>query len=128
MVIERLLTMIPSFIIMAKIIKPGIEGIMISLSMTIINLNQFVMRNALGTFVNDHFVGITNATIDQYWILALIELIFKILPFFYIYCLVPSNDSINELQDKYIQMSKYAEETGTNSSKVKPGPAGSSQI
>ena len=52
-VIERLLTMIPSFIIMAKIIKPGVEGIMISLMMTIINLNQFTIRTLFGTLIND---------------------------------------------------------------------------
>ena len=37
--IERIMTMLPSHIIMAKIIKPGVEGSMLSLTGTIINLN-----------------------------------------------------------------------------------------
>lgn len=38
-VLERMLTIIPSFVIMAKTIPPGVEGTMISLTMTLINLN-----------------------------------------------------------------------------------------
>jgi hypothetical protein len=38
-VLERTLTMIPSFIIMAKVIPPGVEGTMVSIFTTIINLN-----------------------------------------------------------------------------------------
>ena len=89
--------MIPSFIIMAKIIKPGVEGIMISLTMTIINLNQFTLRTLLGTFINDQFVGVDNESIDRIWILIIIELGFKLIPFFYIYCLVPTNESVQQV-------------------------------
>ena len=38
-VIERLLVMLPAFIIMAKIIPPGLEGTMMSLTATMINLS-----------------------------------------------------------------------------------------
>ena len=37
--VERIMTMLPSFIIMAKIIKPGVEGTMLALTGTIINMN-----------------------------------------------------------------------------------------
>jgi hypothetical protein len=83
--------MIPSFIIMAKVIPPGIEGTMVSLFTTIINLNQFTIKTAFGTWVNDKFVGITNDNIDKYWILAIIETVGKLVPLLYIYCLVPTN-------------------------------------
>ena len=96
-VLERLLTMIPSFIIMAKIIPPGVEAFMVSISMTIITLNQFTMRQILGTFINSRFVGVTNDTIERYWVLALIETIFKLLPFIYIYFLCPRNSVVHAL-------------------------------
>lgn len=38
-VVERLMDIYPSIIIMGKIIPPGIEGCMISMTFTIINLN-----------------------------------------------------------------------------------------
>lgn len=56
--------MIPSFIIMAKVIPPGIEGTMSSLFTTIININQFILKAALATFINDKYVGIDNNSID----------------------------------------------------------------
>ena len=37
--IERMMSLVPSFIIMGKIIPPGVEGTMISLTATIININ-----------------------------------------------------------------------------------------
>lgn len=49
---------------MAKVIPPGIEGTMVSLFTTIINLNQFTIKTAFGTWVNDKYVGITNDNID----------------------------------------------------------------
>ena len=76
---------------MAKVIKPGVEGIMISLTMMIIDINQFQIRNALGIWINDTFVGVTNETIDRYWCLELIGLGFKLVPLLYIWCLLPTN-------------------------------------
>jgi hypothetical protein len=89
--------MIPSFIIMAKVIPPGVEGTMVSLFTTIVNLNQFTIKTALGSYINDRFVGVTNSNIEKYWVLSIIETVGKLLPLMYIYLLVPTNDEVNEL-------------------------------
>ena len=88
-VIEKLLVMLPNFIIMAKIIPPGIEGTMMSLTDTIINLGQFTLRQLFGVILNDVFVGCTKEKIDLFWILCVIQLACKIIPFVYISQLVP---------------------------------------
>ena len=64
--VERMLTIIPSFIIMAKIIPPGVEGTMSALTATIINLSNFLIRIAFGVFLNDRFVGVTNENMEKY--------------------------------------------------------------
>lgn len=102
-VLERVLTLIPSFVIMAKVIPAGVEGTMVSLFTTIINLNQFTIKSVSGTFINDRFVGLDTSNIDKYWILAIIETVFKVFPIFYIYLLVPKNDEVSDLQNKYIE-------------------------
>jgi hypothetical protein len=43
-VLEKMMVVLPSFIIMAKTTPPGVEAIMISLTMTIINLNLTILR------------------------------------------------------------------------------------
>ena len=90
-VVERILTVIPSFIIMAKSIPPGVEGTIVSLTMTIINLNQFILRSFFGTFINDHFVGVTKEHLDRFYILCLINFAFKWMPLFFIWKLIPKN-------------------------------------
>ena len=96
-VVERMLTIIPSFVIMAKTIPPGIEGTMISLTMTLINLNQFILRTTWGTFINDNFVGVTKNRLGKYYILTLIQLASKFFPLFLINCLLPTVQEVNDL-------------------------------
>jgi hypothetical protein len=51
--LERGLTILPSQIIMSKLIPPGVEASMMSFSATIISLNQFTIRNIMGIYIND---------------------------------------------------------------------------
>jgi hypothetical protein len=95
--IERMMTIIPSFIIMAKIIPPGVEGSMTAVTATIINLNQFLIRGSFGALINDLFVGVTSDHLEKYPILSWIFLAGKFFPFFFIYKLIPKNEEVQEL-------------------------------
>lgn len=94
--------MIPTLILMSKVIPPGIEGTMFSLTATLANLSHFILRNFVGTVINDLFVGVTKEKIDKFWILMVIQLLSKFYPLFLINRLVPTNAEVNELQDKYL--------------------------
>ena len=96
--VERMMTIIPSFIIMAKIIPPGVEGSMVALTATIINLNQFLIRGSFGALLNDLFVGVTTQHLEKYPSLAWIYLFGKFFPFFFIFSLIPKNEDVQELQ------------------------------
>ena len=52
-VIQRGFTFFPSIIMVSKMIPPGVESTMYSLSITIIALNQFIIRAIMGVYVND---------------------------------------------------------------------------
>ena len=94
LIIEKLLTYIPSLVIMAKVIPPGVEGIMTSVSMTLINLNQYTLRQTLGARINSNVVHVTYDHMEKYYILTIVEFIFKIFPLLYIHCLLPTNESV----------------------------------
>ena len=100
--VERMMTIIPSFIIMAKIIPPGVEGSMVALTATIINLNQFLIRGSFGALLNDLFVGVTTAHLEKYPTLAWIYLFGKFFPFFFIFALIPKNEEVQALQQRYL--------------------------
>lgn len=63
--VERMLTLLPSDIIVAKLTPPGIESSMMVLSKTVIIFNQFVLRNIIGALINSTFIGITTSNINE---------------------------------------------------------------
>lgn len=81
---------IPISIIMAKIIVPGIEGTMSSLQSTIIAVSFGLLRQQIGIIVNQLFFGIETENIESYYKLLAVELVAKVIPFLYIYRLIPS--------------------------------------
>lgn len=87
--LERSLTIMPSYIIMAKIIPKGIEGTLMAFSSTIVALNQFTIRAILGVIINDSFVNVTTSNLNDYYILTIIALCGSFIPFTYILCMVP---------------------------------------
>lgn len=92
---------------MAKIIPPGIEGTMMSLTATIINLGQYILRMAIGVLINDMFVGCSRENIQLYWVLMAIQLASRFIPFVYISQLVPRVQDVNALQQKYLDQQEY---------------------
>ena len=93
-------------IIMAKIIPPGIEGTMISITNTIMFLSNLLLRNVLGIFLNDTFAHVTVSKLDNFSILCLFQLLFRLLPLFYIGLLVPRNKQVDDLQTDQLEKAK----------------------
>ena len=87
--LELILLMVPASIMMAKIIAPGIEGTMFSLTGSIITISIMVLRNMLGVFIN-RYIGVTKEKMADYYLLLWIELVFKTIPFLYIGRLIKS--------------------------------------
>ena len=93
---------------MGKIIPPGVEASMFSLTTTLIGLSVFILRQFVGTIVNDLFVGVTNDSLNKYYILTIIEGLSRLVPLMLIFRLVPTNAEINQLQAVNIEKSKKA--------------------
>ena len=110
-VIERGLTMLPSQIILAKVILPGVEASMISFSATIISLNQFSIRNIMGVVINDKFFQVSNESFDQYYMLQVAALIGYVVPLLFIHLMVPSLKEINEIQERNTKIQTFNKAT-----------------
>ena len=65
--LERSLTSMPTFIIMAKIIPPGVEATFMSLATTIHVLNQHTMRSIVGVIINDAAVNVTKNNFGDFY-------------------------------------------------------------
>lgn len=76
---------------MAKTTPPGVEAIMISLTMTIINLNLGILRSFIGVKINSMYVGVTKDDLRSYNVLCLIALVSRFYPFFFINYLIKRN-------------------------------------
>ena len=96
-IFERILTFFPTYIFVAKISAPGVEGTMSSLGSTIITLNMHFLRDASGLLINHVFIGVTRSSIEDYSSLALITLMGTVVPLLYMKRLIPSNLEIDEL-------------------------------
>ena len=87
---ERLLTMIPSNVIVAKMIPQGVEASMLALSNVIIQLNQYLLRSQIALLINSTFINVTNKNLEDFVYLAWIEFLCAFIPFTFIAYLVPT--------------------------------------
>ena len=51
-VMEKMMTALPSNMIMSRVIPHGVEAVMFSLAHTIMNLNMFQLRTMMGVLIN----------------------------------------------------------------------------
>jgi len=49
-------------------------------------------------WINKEFVGVEKENINKYYILVFIQLIGTVIPMLYIFCMIPSNEEINKVQ------------------------------
>ena len=86
-----------SLVIVSKLVPPGIESTMYSLSVTFIVLNLFVLRAIMGILINHYFVKVTKENIglssgedDRYIWLKLIAILTPFIPFLFMFRLLPT--------------------------------------
>lgn len=58
-VVERGLTFLPAMIIVSKATPPGIEATMCALAVTLLILNQFILRSVMGVLINDNLIFVS---------------------------------------------------------------------
>lgn len=98
---EHVLIFFPTKIITALMIPRGTEATLMALSFTIMQINQFTIRNMLGLTINYLFVGVTNDnTAERYYILTVIRLFGSFIPLLFLWKMLPSNEEIKALQTK----------------------------
>ena len=51
-------------------------------------------------WINKEFVGVEKENINKYYILVFIQLIGTIIPMLYIFCMIPTNREIDQVQEK----------------------------
>ena len=71
-----------------------------SLSVTIVILNQFFLRSTVGLAINAAFVHVTKKNMDNYFYLKVICAVTSLLPFFYMFKLIPTLNEAKEIQKK----------------------------
>ena len=89
-VFERGFFYFPAMIIISKSIPPGIESTMYSLSLTILSLNGFILRSTLGVIINDNFIFVSNAHMENFFYLKIIQIFTSMLPLLYMYKFIPT--------------------------------------
>lgn len=84
-----------SLVIVSKLTPPGIESTMYSLSVTFIVLNLFVIRAIMGAKINDWFIHVTNEEFDRYIWLKVIAIFTPLIPFLFLFKLLPTLEETN---------------------------------
>ena len=92
--------MLPSFIITAQLVSPGVEGTMLSLSTSLIKLNQFTIREMVGILINDMFIHVTRKSLTDIFYLVEVAFFASFIPIVFIYLMVPSRGETNAYQQK----------------------------
>lgn len=66
--IEKMITSVPSNIIISTVVPKGIEASMLSLTSTIITLNLYTIKSLIGVVVNKLFTHVTNENLENnFW-------------------------------------------------------------
>lgn len=91
-----------SLVIVSKLVPPGIESTMYSLSVTFIVLNLFVLRAIMGIIINNSFIHVDKDNLkgegeDRYIWLKLIAIFTPFIPFLFMFKLLPTLKETNEL-------------------------------
>ena len=95
--LEKGFSFFPSFVLVSKMIPPGIESTMMSLSTSIIILNQFLLRQLMGLIINDTFIHVTKKNMDNYIWLKVVCIVTSCIPLTYMWRMVPTLRQSQEL-------------------------------
>lgn len=87
-IFELGVTFFIGYLIYLKVIPPGIETTLSSLSMTVFFF-WFLIRQFIGVLINDTFFHVSSADMSNYVYLRIISLVTSTLPLFYLKFAVP---------------------------------------
>lgn len=95
-----------SLVIVSKLVPPGIESTMYSLSVTFIVMNLFVLRAIMGILINHYFIKVDKENLrgvgeDRYIWLKVIAIFTPFIPFLFMFRMLPTLKQTNELQEQY---------------------------
>ena len=82
-------------VIMAKICPKRIEATSFALLAGVSNFRS-TLRSWIGSYVNDKWVGVTEADLSKYWVLVTIAFVCGFLPLLFLW-LIPKRSQIEEL-------------------------------
>jgi len=71
---------------------------MLSLSTSIIKLNQFTIREMVGVTINDMFVHVTKKSLRDVFTLTEIALCSAFIPFLFLWWMIPSKKATEDFQ------------------------------
>lgn len=104
-VLEGAFKCMPSYILFTKLVPSGVEATMMGTIDMIMGLTNVTFREMIGVHINDNFVHVTNANLDNYYILKLIGMFCNCIPFLFMYWgMVPTRAQANELQDACMKL------------------------
>lgn len=92
------MTVMPTNMIMSRVIPHGVESMMFSIGHSIINLNLFTLRSFMGVVINECFVHVTKEEFDNFYVLEIISLTGALIPFIYMRFLIPKTHEVEELE------------------------------
>jgi Na+/melibiose symporter-like transporter len=90
---------LPVLVLFAKITPKNIEATVFALFTGVLNLSAIVIAPNVGIIINKTFVGVTLASLDNYYKLVFIQLILSVFPLFLLF-LIPMRDEIDVIQAK----------------------------
>ena len=96
-IVSQCFVFLPMSVIMAKICPKRIEATSFALLAGVSNFRGTV-RGWMGSFINEKWVGVTQADLSQYWVLVTIGFCCSFLPLLFLW-MIPSRRSIEVLQD-----------------------------
>ena len=98
---EICFTFIPQHILLAKLVRPGTESTMMGLSYAMLLLNHNVLRDMVGAYINETWIHMDKENQDVYWKCIMVSTLSCLIPFTYIFCLVPSNEACDKVEKMY---------------------------
>ena len=96
--LEEILVIYPSIIVISKCTPPGVEGSMVSLTVTIILISYKIFKSMMGVFINSWFVGVSRSDMSNYQWLPMIQIVSAMFPLILIHYLVPKNEDLEVIE------------------------------
>ena len=88
--------MVPCNVIIAKQAVPGVEATMVAFGSSLLRLNQYTIREAMGITINDMFIHASRDNLSSICTLTIIAMLTSFIPLTFMRCLVPSLKDMDE--------------------------------